>query len=130
MESDLKLKRLSENTRKEYLRCARDFVAFYDQPAQELHEDDVRRYLLHLVEVRNLPPRTTRCTWRRLSSSSASPSVGPMSRSTFPGQRSPRGCLRCSPSNRSMTCSRPRLARCTATPSWSPTALGCASPRP
>lgn len=52
MESDLKLKRLSEGTRKEYLRCARDFVGFFDQTPEELDEDDVRRYLLHLVEVR------------------------------------------------------------------------------
>ena len=52
MESDLKLKRLSDDTRKEYLRCAKDFVAFFDQPPQELHEEDVRRYLHHLVEVR------------------------------------------------------------------------------
>jgi site-specific recombinase XerD len=52
MESDLKLKRLSKKTRKEYLRCARDFVEFFDQSPDKLGEDDVRTYLLHLVEVR------------------------------------------------------------------------------
>jgi site-specific recombinase XerD len=53
MESDLKLKRLSDDTRKEYLRCVKDFVAFFDQPPQKLCEEDVRKYLHHLVEVRN-----------------------------------------------------------------------------
>jgi len=52
MESDLKLKRLSDDTRKEYLRCAKEFVAFFDQPPQELYENDVRKYLHNLVEVR------------------------------------------------------------------------------
>lgn len=52
MESDLKLKRLSKRTRKEYLRCARDFVEFFDRAPEDFDEDDVREYLLHLVEVR------------------------------------------------------------------------------
>jgi len=56
MESDLKLKRLSEQTRAEYLRCATAFVEFLDQPVEKLGEDDVRKYLLHLVEVRKLSP--------------------------------------------------------------------------
>ena len=56
MESDLKLKRLSDETRAEYLRCARGFVEFLDQPVEKLGEDDVRKYLLHLVEVRKLSP--------------------------------------------------------------------------
>ena len=54
MESDLKLKRLSKETRKEYLRCAWDLVDFYGGSPAQLDEDDVRRYLLHIVEVRGL----------------------------------------------------------------------------
>jgi len=52
MQSDLKLKRYSEGTREEYLRCARDFVEFFDKSAAKLGEDDVRKYLLQLVDVR------------------------------------------------------------------------------
>jgi site-specific recombinase XerD len=58
MESDLKLKRLSDKTHKEYLRCAKDFVAFFDMPPQKLCEEDVRNYLHHLVEVREASTST------------------------------------------------------------------------
>ena len=58
MESDLKLKRLSESTRKEYLRCARDFVDFFKRSPGRLKENDVRQYLLHLVEERKVSVST------------------------------------------------------------------------
>ena len=56
MESDLKLKRLSEGTRAEYLRCAREFVAFSGGRPEKVCEDDVRKYLLDLIETRRLSP--------------------------------------------------------------------------
>lgn len=56
MEGDLRLRALSEVTRAEYLRCARQFVAHYRRSPEELGAEDVRRYLLHLVEDLHFSP--------------------------------------------------------------------------
>jgi len=53
MDSDLRLARHSDNTRKHYLRCARTFDHFIgDVDLAVASEDDVRRWLHHLIEVR------------------------------------------------------------------------------
>ena len=52
MRAELELRRYSPSTQKEYLRCARHFVAHYMRPAEELGEAEVRGFLLHLVRVR------------------------------------------------------------------------------
>jgi site-specific recombinase XerD len=49
MDGDLRLRGLSEVTRREYLRCAAHFVAHYRVSPEQLGAEDVRRYLLHLV---------------------------------------------------------------------------------
>lgn len=54
MDSDLRLGRRSEATRREYLRHAKAFVAHFMRPPTELGEDDIRRYLHHLVEERRV----------------------------------------------------------------------------
>jgi len=51
MESDLKLKRLSEGTRKQYLSHAKRFAAHFMRPPEEMGEEQIRAYLHHLVEV-------------------------------------------------------------------------------
>jgi site-specific recombinase XerD len=56
MDGDLRLRGLSEVTRAEYLRCARQFVAHYRVSPDRLGAEDVRRYLLHLVEHRHFSP--------------------------------------------------------------------------
>jgi site-specific recombinase XerD len=56
MDGDLRLRGLSEVTRAEYLRCARQFVAHYRVSPERLGPEDVRRYLLHLVEARQFSP--------------------------------------------------------------------------
>lgn len=56
MDGDLRLRGLSEVTRAEYLRCAKQFVAYFRLSPELLGAEDVRRYLLHLVEERHFSP--------------------------------------------------------------------------
>jgi site-specific recombinase XerD len=56
MDGDLRLRGLSEVTRVEYMRCARQFVAHYRRSPASLGGEDVRRYLLHLVEELHFSP--------------------------------------------------------------------------
>jgi integrase/recombinase XerD len=56
MDGDLRLRALSEVTRAEYLRCARQFVAHYRRSPELLGAEDVRRYLLHLVDNLHFSP--------------------------------------------------------------------------
>jgi site-specific recombinase XerD len=58
MDGDLKLRGRSDNTRTTYLRCARSFVAHHRRPPAEMGRDEVRDFLLHLVEERGLKPST------------------------------------------------------------------------
>ena len=50
MDGDLRLRGLSEVTRAEYRRCAAHFTASYRIPPDQMSAEDVRSYLLHLVE--------------------------------------------------------------------------------
>src|SRR4029077_9291384 len=52
MLADLELRRYRPTTKKQYLRCARNFVLHYMRPAEELGELEVRSFLLHLVCVK------------------------------------------------------------------------------
>lgn len=56
MDGDLRLRGLAEVTRAEYLRCAKQFVAHYRRSPDALGTEDVRRYLLHLVEDLGFSP--------------------------------------------------------------------------
>jgi site-specific recombinase XerD len=58
MESDLKLRGLSTNTRKTYLLCAASFVRHYGRPPAKMGRVEVRDYLLHLLEKRKVKPST------------------------------------------------------------------------
>ncbi len=58
MTEDLKLRAYRSGTVKEYLRCARAFVAHYMRPPSELGEKEIRTYLLHLLVVKKLAPAT------------------------------------------------------------------------
>ena len=60
MEQDLKLRNVSPATRKVYLLHARRFVAHYGRPPTELGEGEIRRYLLHLMEVEQVSYETYR----------------------------------------------------------------------
>lgn len=56
MDGDLRLRGLSEVTRTEYLRCAAHFAAYYRVSPGQLGAEDVRSYLLHLVEEQHFSP--------------------------------------------------------------------------
>lgn len=60
MIQDLELGCLSPKTRKEYLRCARWFVVYHRRPPEELGENEVRDFLLHLATERKVGASTRR----------------------------------------------------------------------
>jgi site-specific recombinase XerD len=60
MEEDLKLRNVSPATRKVYLLHARKFVAHYGRPPTELGAEEVRGWLLHLMQVQVVSYETYR----------------------------------------------------------------------
>ncbi len=54
MHQDLRLRRYSKGTIDTYLCCARKFVAHFMRPPEEITRDEIRTYLLHLLEERKL----------------------------------------------------------------------------
>jgi site-specific recombinase XerD len=60
MVEDLKLRGYADGTVCVYVRCARQFVAHYMKPATALGEPEVRKFLLHLKEERELAATTRR----------------------------------------------------------------------
>jgi integrase len=55
MDADLQLRGLSENTRRLYLRCARDFAAYGGRSPAVVGTEEVRAFLRHLVATRRAP---------------------------------------------------------------------------
>ena len=55
MDADLRLRGLSENTRRLYLRCARDFAAYCGRSPAVVGTEEVRAFLRHLVDSRRAP---------------------------------------------------------------------------
>ena len=51
MEQDLKLKRVSPATIRNYLLYCRKFAAFYMRSPEELGASEIRAFLLHQIEV-------------------------------------------------------------------------------
>ena len=49
LDQDMVLRSYSQHTRKVYRREAKNFLAFSGKPVQELTEEDVRNYVLHLM---------------------------------------------------------------------------------
>jgi len=58
METDLKLRNYRQSTQAQYLSCAKNFAKHYWRSPEELDAEDVRRYMVHLGEVRGLAPAT------------------------------------------------------------------------
>jgi len=54
MVADLKLRGLSAETQRQYLARVRHLAGFYRRPPDLLTDDQVRRFLLHVVEDRKL----------------------------------------------------------------------------
>ena len=60
MEADLKLAGYSPATRKVYLLYARLFTKYHMRSPAEMGEQEIRRYLLHLVEEKKISRETYR----------------------------------------------------------------------
>ena len=60
MAEDLKLSGYSPSTRKIYLRYARRYAEHFMRPPEALGKDDIRSFLLHLIEERNASRETIR----------------------------------------------------------------------
>jgi site-specific recombinase XerD len=58
MDGDMKLRGLSENTRKTYLRCTEGFVKHYGKSPTLMGKVEVRDFLLHLVDDLKRSPAT------------------------------------------------------------------------
>ena len=58
MKADIHLRGLSESTFKNYSRNVKKFLAYCNRPIEELDENDVRRFLEHLILEKNHRPRT------------------------------------------------------------------------
>ena len=56
MLADLELRRYAESTKYKYLQCAKNFVAHFMRPAEDLGEDEVRGFVLHLVREEKASP--------------------------------------------------------------------------
>ena len=58
MQEDLLLKAYSPHTQRAYLRCARHFASHYMRSPEEMGEQEIRGFLLHLVRERKASPAT------------------------------------------------------------------------
>ena len=58
MQEDLLLKAYSPHTQRAYLRCARHFASHYMRSPEEMGEQEIRSFLLHLVRDRKASPST------------------------------------------------------------------------
>ena len=58
MREDLLLKAYSPHTQSAYLRCARHFARHYMRSPEEMGEQEIRDFLLHLVRDRKVSPAT------------------------------------------------------------------------
>jgi len=58
MKGDLLLKGYSPHTQRAYLRCARHFASHYMRSPEEMGEQEIRGFLLHLVRDRKASPAT------------------------------------------------------------------------
>jgi len=60
MVEDMKLRGFSKHTQQCYLQYARLFVGHYGRSPRELGEEEVRKFLMHLVDKRHMKPTTIR----------------------------------------------------------------------
>jgi integrase/recombinase XerD len=58
MKEDLLLKAYSPHTQRAYLRCARHFASHYMRSPEEMGEQEIRGFLLHLIRDRKASPAT------------------------------------------------------------------------
>lgn len=54
MLQDMQLRGFSPNTQKTYLKNLQHFEKFYQAPAKQLNQEELRNYLLHLITVKKV----------------------------------------------------------------------------
>jgi integrase/recombinase XerD len=54
MLQDMQLRGFSPNTQKTYLKHLQHFEKFYQAPAKQLNQEDLRNYLLYLISVKKV----------------------------------------------------------------------------
>jgi hypothetical protein len=54
MLKDMQLRGFAPNTHRTYLKHLRNFETFFQKPAQQLGQDDLRSFLLHLITVKKV----------------------------------------------------------------------------
>jgi integrase/recombinase XerD len=54
MKADLSLKGYSPHTQRSYLRCAGEFARHFMRPPADMGEEEIRQFLLHLIEERKV----------------------------------------------------------------------------
>lgn len=60
IEGDMIIAHFTEGTRKHYLRCIAQYLEYHSRPPEELGRDEIRQWLVHLVEDRQLGVDTLR----------------------------------------------------------------------
>jgi len=60
---DLQLRGLSERTQEAYLRAVRKLAAFYRRPPDQLKEEELRSYFLHLKNERHFAPNSLKIAY-------------------------------------------------------------------
>ena len=58
MATRLKLRRLAPSTQAAYLRSVRDLAQYYHKPPDQISDEELRQYVVHLIEDRQLAPNT------------------------------------------------------------------------
>ncbi|MBC8445938.1 MAG: tyrosine-type recombinase/integrase [Chloroflexi bacterium] len=62
MVEDMQLRGLSEKTQNGYVRAVRQLAEHYDESPQNITDEELRQYFLHLTNVKHLSPSTIRVT--------------------------------------------------------------------
>jgi integrase/recombinase XerD len=58
MSEDMKLRRLAPSTQAAYLRSVRDLAQYYHKPPDQISGEELRQYVVYLIEDRQLAPNT------------------------------------------------------------------------
>jgi integrase/recombinase XerD len=61
LEVDIRLRGLAENTLESYSTSVRIFLEYCNRPIEQLNEEDIRSFLLHLLQEKKLSPKTMNC---------------------------------------------------------------------
>ena len=116
LEDDLAIRGMSERTRETYVGAVAALAKHYGRSPDRIGQEEIQRYLLHLLTERKLAPSSCNVAASTFSSSTGSPSSGrgPSLRCRDPSNR--RSCRRSSRVRKSRGCSRqartPSTGRC------------------